>query len=162
MHEITPSSKSSRRPWVTGFLFVVGLGLGIGLCKEFWPTVQVKEVTVVRYVDRQVEVPIDRIVEKVVEKQVEVPVIRDVIRYVEKPPEAKPVLVADGPTRYELEDWAKLRRNMKKDTVRVLVGDPIAVSGYGQEIWTFPFGGSAVFTSDGKLESWQVPGTSRR
>jgi outer membrane protein assembly factor BamE (lipoprotein component of BamABCDE complex) len=61
-----------------------------------------------------------------------------------------------------LEDWAKLRRKMTKDSVRVLLGDPLTVAGYGQEVWTFPFNGSATFSSDGKLESWQVPGTSAR
>ena len=145
-----------------GLLFVAGLLLGFGLCKEFWPTERIREVDVVRYVERRVEVPVEKIVERVVEKRVEVPVIKEVIRYVDRLVEAKPAQVADGPSRYELEDWAKLRGKMTKDTVRVLIGDPLRVSGSGQEVWTFPFGGTAMFTSDGKLESWQVPGVSRR
>lgn len=139
-----------------------GLLIGFGLCKEFWPTERIREVDVVRYVEKKVEVPVEKVVERVVEKRVEVPVIKEVIRYVDRPAEVKVAQVTDGPSRYELEDWAKLRRNMKKETVRVLVGDPLGVSGYGQEVWTFPFGGSATFTSEGKLESWQVPGAARR
>jgi hypothetical protein len=162
MREISPTPPSAAKPWILSLLFVTGCLLGFGLCKEFWPTERIREVEVVRYVEKKVEVPVEKIVERVVEKRVEVPVITEVIRYVDRPVEAKAAQVADGPSRYELEDWAKLRRKMTKDTVRVLLGDPLRVSGSGQEVWTFPFGGTAMFTSDGKLESWQVPGVSRR
>jgi len=162
MHEQLASPLSFRRSIGIFLLFMTGCLLGFGLCKEFWPTERIREVEVVRYVDRRVEVPVEKVVERVVEKRVEVPVEKEVIRYVDRPVEAKPAQVVDGPSRYELEDWAKLRRKMTKDTVRVLLGDPLRVSGSGQEIWTFPFGGTATFTSDGKLESWQVPGAARR
>jgi hypothetical protein len=162
MREISPTPPSVAKPWIFGLLFVAGLSLGVGLCKVFWPSERVREVDVVRYVERRVEVPVEKIVERVVEKRVEVPVVKEVIRYVDRTVEAKSAQVADGPSRYELEDWAKLRRNMNKDTVRVLVGDPLRVSGSGQETWTFPFSGSATFTSEGKLESWQAPSASPR
>jgi hypothetical protein len=124
-------------------MLIVGLAVGFGLCKAYWPSERIRAVEVVRYV----------------EKRIEVPVVKEVIRYVDKPAPAREV---DGLSSYELEDWAKLRRNMNKDSVRVLLGDPLGVSGSGREVWTFPFGGSATFAADGKLESWQVPGASRR
>jgi hypothetical protein len=104
----------------------------------------------------------DPIVERIIERRVEVPVVREVIRYVERPAIAATAPVSGGPSPYELEDWAKLRRNMSKASVRVLLGDPQGVTGSGQEVWTFPFNGKATFGYDGKLESWQVPGTSAR
>ena len=143
-------------------LFVAGLIFGVALCKEFWPTIQEREVPVVSYIDRRVEVPVEKIVERILEKRVEVPVVKEVIRYVDRPVVAAPAPAADGPSRYELEDWAKLRRKMNKDTVRVLLGDPLGVTGSGQEVWSFPFNGKVTCGSDGKLESWQVPGTSAR
>lgn len=162
MYEQLASPFSLRRSIRLILLFVAGFLLGFGLCKEFWPSERIREVEVVRYVEKKVEVPVEKIVERVVEKRVEVPVIKEVIRYVDRLVEAKPAQVAEGPSRYELEDWAKLRRKMTKDTVRVLLGDPLRVSGSGQEVWTFTFGGTASFSADGKLESWQVPGASRR
>ncbi len=139
-------------------LFVAGLLFGFALCKEFWPTIQEREVPIVSYIDRRVEVPVEKIIERIVEKRVEVPVEREVVRYVERPADAKPAPIVAGPSRYELEDWSKLRRNMSKDTVRVLLGDPLGVSGSGQELWTYPFNGRVTFGYEGKLESWQVPG----
>ncbi len=139
-------------------LFGAGLLFGFALCKEFWPTIQEREVPIVSYIDRRVEVPVEKIVERIVEKRVEVPVEREVVRYVERPADTRPAPVVSGPSRYELEDWAKLRRNMSKDTVRVLLGDPLGVSGSGQELWTYPFNGRVTFGYEGKLESWQVPG----
>lgn len=155
------SRPGGLRPWISLLLFMGGLSMGLGLCKALWPTERIREVEVVRYVDRRVEVPVEKIVERVVEKRVEVPVVKEVIRYFDRPVVAMSAPVVDGPSRYDLEDWAKLRRKMNKDTVRVLLGDPLRVSGAGQEVWSFPFGGSVTFASDGKLESWQVPGASR-
>jgi len=143
-------------------LFAAGLIFGFALCKEFWPTIQEKEVPIVSYLDRRVEVPVEKIVERIIERRVEVPVVREVIRYVERPAIAATAPISGGPSPYELEDWAKLRRNMSKASVRVLLGDPQGVTGSGQEVWTFPFNGKATFGYDGKLESWQVPGTSAR
>jgi len=162
MHEHPPSWFSLRRVLGSTLLFVAGLIFGVALCKEFWPTIQEREVPVVSYIDRRVEVPVEKIVERILEKRVEVPVVKEVIRYVDRPVVAAPAPAADGPSRYELEDWAKLRRKMNKDTVRVLLGDPLGVTGSGQEVWSFPFNGKVTFGSDGKLESWQVPGTSAR
>lgn len=162
MHEYPPSWFSLRRVLGSTLLFVAGLIFGVALCKEFWPTIQEREVPVVSYIDRRVEVPVEKIVERILEKRVEVPVVKEVIRYVDRPVVAAPAPAADGPSRYELEDWAKLRRKMNKDTVRVLLGDPLGVTGSGQEVWSFPFNGKVTFGSDGKLESWQVPGTSAR
>jgi hypothetical protein len=141
--------------WVAGAMLVAGAAVGFGLCRAYWPSERIRSVEVVRYVDKRVEVPVER----VVERRVEVPVVKEVIRYVEKP---VPAQTAAGLSSYELEDWAKLRRNMNKESVRVLLGDPLGVSGSGQEIWVFPFNGSATFSSEGKLESWQVPGASLR
>jgi hypothetical protein len=158
-----PVSQSSFRKIIgLTMLFVAGLLFGFALCKEFWPTIQEREVPIVSYIDRRVEVPVEKIVERTVEKRVEVPVVKEVIRYVERPAEAKPTPAAGGPSRYVLEDWAKLRRNMSKETVRVLLGDPFGVTGSGQELWTYPFSGKVTFGYDGKLESWQVPGGAAR
>jgi len=156
------SGPLALRSWMPILIFLGGFFLGLGLCKALWPTERIREVEVVRYVDRRVEVPVEKIVERVVEKRVEVPEVKEVIRYVDRPVVAKSAPVVDGPSRYDLEDWAKLRRKMNKDTVRVLLGDPLRVSGAGQEVWSFPFGGSVTFASDGKLESWQVPGAGIR
>lgn len=143
-------------------LFLAGLIFGIALCKEFWPTIQDREVPIVSYLDRRVEVPVEKIVERIVEKRVEVPVVKEVIRFVDRPAVAPPAPVDGGPSPFELEDWAKLRRKMSKQSVRVLLGDPLGVSGSGEEVWSFPFNGKVTFGNDGKLESWQAPGTSLR
>jgi hypothetical protein len=143
-------------------LFVAGLFFGFALCKEFWPTIQEREVPIVSYIDRRVEVPVEKIVERIVEKRVEVPVIKEVVRYVERPAEVRSAPVVSGPSRFELEDWSKLRRNMSKETVRVLLGDPLGVTGSGQELWTYPFNGKVTFGSEGKLDSWQMPGGAAR
>ncbi len=160
MRENPVSPFSFRRLLGSTLLFLAGLLFGFLLCKEFWPTIQEREVPVVSYLDRRVEVPVEKIVERIIEKRVEVPVVKEVVRYVERPaePKPKPAPVAAGPSRYELEDWSKLRRNMNKESVRVLLGDPLGVSGSGQEIWTYPFAGKVTFGYEGKLESWQVPG----
>ena len=155
MHDASTMAPKGMPAWMAGLMLVVGAAVGFGLCKAYWPSERIRAVEVVRYVEKRVEVPVER----VVERRVEVPVVKEVIRYVEKP---VPARTDDGLSSYELEDWAKLRRNMNKDSVRVLLGDPLGVSGSGQEVWTYPFNGSASFSADGKLESWQVPGASRR
>ncbi len=153
-----PASQiSARRLIGMILLFVAGLLFVFALCKEFWPTIEVREVPIVSYLDRQVEVPVEKVVERIVEKRVEVPVVKEVVRYVERA--AQP---AGGPSRFELEDWSKLRRNMSKETVRVLLGDPLGVSGSTRELWSYPFNGKVAFGTDGKLESWQVPGPAAR
>jgi hypothetical protein len=164
MREISVSP--SRSPWLlaAGVSLLLGLILGGGLCKALWPTEVVREVPVVSYVDKRVEVPVEVIkyVDRVVEKRVEVPVIKEVVRVLEVPVEAKPAPVVEGPTPYELEDWGKLRRNMSRETVRVLLGNPTRVSGGSPEMWFFPFGGTVMFTYEGKLESWQLPAAAKR
>ena len=114
MHEHPPSWFSLRRVLGSTLLFVAGLIFGVALCKEFWPTIQEREVPVVSYIDRRVEVPVEKIVERILEKRVEVPVVKEVIRYVDRPVVAAPAPAADGHSRYELEDWAKLRRKMNR------------------------------------------------
>ena len=99
MHEHPPSWFSLRRVLGSTLLFVAGLIFGVALCKEFWPTIQEREVPVVSYIDRRVEVPVEKIVERILEKRVEVPVVKEVIRYVDRPVVAAPAPAADGPSR---------------------------------------------------------------
>lgn len=162
MREMPVAPRFALRRWVWASMF--GILIGVGFCKIFWPTERIREVPVVTYREKKVEVPVEVIkyVDRVVERRVEVPVIKEVVRVVEKPVEVKPTPVIDGPTPYELEDWGKLRRSMSRDTVRVLLGDPVRVSGSSPEMWYFPFGGSVTFNFEGKLESWQVPGFRSR
>jgi hypothetical protein len=135
-----------------------GFLLGGFMAKLLWPTqvevVRRVEIPVERFIDRRVEVPVDRIVEK----RVEVPVVK----FIDRPVEVIKYLVPAGPSDVELEDWGRLRRKMTKSSVRALLGDPAMVTGVPQETWSYAFGGSVVFSDEGKLLSWKVPSPGAR
>ena len=69
-------------------------------------------------------------------------------------PMSEPPTQSGEPT---IENWRRLRLNMSKDDVRLLLGEPERIENMGLfEYWEYPGGGSADF-SEGRLDSWSEP-----
>lgn len=111
---------------------------GVILGSVLFPSI--REIPVVRIVEKRVEVPVDRVVEKIVEKRVEVPVDRVVEKIVEKRievPGNKAVLkyISDrtlevnGKPSYVISEdrlklWQQIKTGMTRQQVVDILGPP--------------------------------------
>jgi hypothetical protein len=58
----------------------------------------------------------------------------------------------------DLQNWRRLRRGMKMDEVRALLGEPERVDNTGYfTTWRWQFPASVEFDSGGKLRGWSEP-----
>ena len=111
------------------FLFAGLLWLVIGVLagRYFFPEIKIEQVEKRVEVIRRVEVPVDRIVERVVvkevEKRVEVPVEKIIYRDVPAPPS---VPRSAGPTKVAnpVSPWNSVKVGMTKSEVSELLGEP--------------------------------------
>lgn len=107
---------------------------GMILGSNLFPSI--KEVPVVRVVEKRVEVPVDRVVDRIVEKRVEVPVDRIVEKRVEvQSDKALIKYVSDrtttlnGKPTYVISDdrlklWAQIKSGMSRQQVIEILGPP--------------------------------------
>jgi hypothetical protein len=68
--------------------------------------------------------------------------------------------VPDSRKWQDLANWRRLRRGMKMDEVRTLLGEPERVNTYPSFTvwhWASPGGPDVQFDSSGKLEAWSEP-----
>jgi hypothetical protein len=84
----------------------------------------IREVPVVRIVEKRVEVPVDRVVEKIVEKRVEVPSNNAVIKYV-----SDRTTEINGKPTYVISDdrinlWRQIKVGMTRQQVVDILGPP--------------------------------------
>ena len=111
------------------FLFAGLLWLVIGVLagRYFFPEIKIEQVEKRVEVIRRVEVPVDRIVERVVvkevEKRVEVPVETIIYREVPAPPSA-PRIVEPSKVANPVSPWNSVKAGMTKSEVSELLGEP--------------------------------------
>ena len=173
---VSPKPPLRRATYATGLLLI---GLGFVLGHFFFP----KEVTRTVYIDKRVEVPIERIVER----RVEVPV--EVIKYVERTSENKPAalatqeknayesanhkgnltrIAADSisvgrtPAQRFTAEKANVRKGMSKAEVEDTLGAPSeVVEANGNLYWYYSdkerrTGGVIVLRSEGLFNPYKV------
>jgi hypothetical protein len=56
-----------------------------------------------------------------------------------------------------LANWRRLRRGMKMDAVRELLGEPLRVETVGVTSWHYANGAQVIFGSDDKVDGWTEP-----
>ncbi len=161
-----------RSSW---FLVAIGLGLlgvGIFVGRTFFP-LEVKRPIIV---DRRVEVPVERIVEKkvpfevikftdrVVEKRVEIPVERIVVKRVEVPVERivyRDIAVGVDGVRanVDLAAWRSLSKGQSKSQVITALGHPVRIRNGAYEEWYYSdrFAYSSVTFFNEVVFSWNEP-----
>jgi hypothetical protein len=150
------------------------LGLGIWLGSAFFPVVEIQVV------ERRVEVPVERLVEKrvpyevikyvdrVFEKRVEVPVERIVLRRIKAPVDkvissVPDVVSPQGDLVSNHSHWRKIVFGMTVESVVDILGEPKKVIEFGTlEIWCFGINGrykgsETVCFLDGRVQSWEPP-----
>ncbi len=64
--------------------------------------------------------------------------------------------VPASPTSQDVANWRRLRRGMKMDEVRKLLGEPANVNAGPFTVWQYP-GGASVTFSDDKVYGWSEP-----
>lgn len=163
------------------FLFAGLLWLVIGVLvgRYFFPEIKIEQVEKRVEIIKRVEVPVDRIVERVVvkevEKRVEVPVVveRLVERRVEVPVEVvkyseKPATIDSPPSKVKtpLDRFqavaASLKKGMTKDEVGALTGAPSETKEANDALYWFYLGdaglkgGCIVFRSNGFFAPYRV------
>ena len=162
MREIVHPDSSGplyAKPWFGVLVGLVCLLAGAAIGGAFFPQQVVKLVTV----EKRVEVPVERIVEKqvpvevikyvdrVVEKRVEVPI--EVVKYVERMVPAEPPPAGSWPTPTG-RAWNQVKAGMTAASVRVLLGVPKEIQTYDhvdQAYWYYgaPFqDGWVYFNND--------------
>src|SRR5262245_67162 len=57
----------------------------------------------------------------------------------------------------DLQNWRQLRRGMKMDEVRRLLGEPLRVEAGYLTVWYWDFPGPSVRFVDDKLDGWSEP-----
>ena len=58
----------------------------------------------------------------------------------------------------DVQNWRRLRRGMKMNEVRALLGEPERVDNFGSfTVWRWEFRASVEFDSGGKLRGWSEP-----
>ncbi len=73
-----------------------------------------------------------------------------------KPSKSKP-LPTSANSR-DVANWRQLRRGMKMDEVRALLGDPAGVMAFSTwTSWQYPNGASVEFDSDNEVKGWMEP-----
>jgi hypothetical protein len=166
--DIQATSGLPHRGWLLLAAFLL-IGLGVALGGWLFPQQVIKLVTVEK--EKRVEVPVDRIVEKlvpverIVEKRVEVPV--EVIKYLDRPVyiEKNPVYIETTPQAYApvppLQIWKQLRLGMTTTSVSALLGKPKQVYESGHHS-SWYYGGKPtqdgwVDFRDGLVRSWGEP-----
>ena len=163
MREIVHPDSSGplyAKPWFGVLVGLVCLLAGAVIGGAFFPQQVVKLVTV----EKRVEVPVERIVEKQVpvevikyvdrvgEKRVEVPVNRVLENRVEVPVEVVKLSAAAR----DLASWRELSVGMSPASVRKLLGTPVRGAGseYFHLVKWYYDDNSWVDFVDGKLHDW--------
>ena len=108
--------------------------MGVIMGSVFFPTVREVpvvrivekrvEVPVDRVVEKRIEVPVDRVVEKIIEKRIEVPSDKAVIRYVSdrtKEVNGKPSYVI---SEERIKLWGQIKIGMTRQQVVGILGPP--------------------------------------
>ena len=134
------------------------LGLGIWLGSAFFPVVEIQVV------ERRVEVPVERLVEKrvpyevikyvdrVFEKRIEIPVDKVVYREPQEPYYAKYL-------EPNTDHWSNLRKGMTPSQVRTILGGPLRIKEGNFEEWFYSEQVLAAYVIffDGSLLYWSPP-----
>src|SRR5262245_53170115 len=72
--------------------------------------------------------------------------------------EARVRVVTSRAVPASLGSWRSLRRGMKMNEVRELLGEPESVNTYASfTVWHYPDGASVNFSSDNKVDGWSEP-----
>jgi hypothetical protein len=176
VHASERSVGAFARFLLAGLLWLV---IGVLAGRYFFPEIKIEQVEKRVEIIKRVEVPVDRVVERVVvkevEKRVEVPVVVErvvdrrvevpveVVKYTEKPATMdSPTLKGDTPLDRFQAVAASLKKGMTKDEVGALTGAPSETKEANDALYWFYLGngglkgGCIVFRSNGFFAPYRV------